>query len=462
LTEEPELFQKKGNSLHFAGEDLAARVNEDFQTPCYVFSAQEISKNITKILSAFTKHYPKVSLAYSMKNNSLPEIISLLAGKLQHFEANSVMELELLEQCAREQGLLLRPITTNIYKSAALVTKMISSRYFHEPLFAIDSYQDFVNLNRLAEQKKKKLTVFVRVNPGFKATATDAVFSSAGIDSKCGVIIANIDPVLASLEENFAENGFLAKRQNLPEKDTAEHLIQKVIHSKSLLLRGLHFHPGSQITDLTYFERFFAVASTFFNQMMTRFGVHLEVLDLGGGYPVQYSPLEQVPSLEVIARTLVAQLKRQAITPEIILESGRFITANAGVLLTRVNLIKELATGQKVAIMDFSVYSDLLDVLTASWYYEPLLVNNLLREDTLSQNTRWLLVGSTNDVLDSLSPSYKQNTSKEKNSLLRTGFSFPRELRVGDLIAIKNAGAYTTCFNSKYAGKPPPARYLLP
>ncbi len=225
-------------------------------------------------------------------------------------------------------------------------------------------------------------------------------------------------------------------------------------------MHGLHFHAGSQITDLDYFNNVFEIAALFYKYVKNEFATGLTILDLGGGYPVQYSPADKVPSLDAIANCLSTHLKKHAIVPEVILESGRYITASAGVLLTTVKLLKQLLTGQRLAVLDFSVYSDLLDALTAKWFYQPILVNDLPQETQDDSGVCYELVGCTNDVLDRL-PTYSDASSNSSSSEAIKGHCFPRELKEGDLIAIKNAGAYTTCFNSEYAGKPPSAKFVL-
>jgi ornithine decarboxylase len=175
----------------------------------------------------------------------------------------------------------------------------------------------------------------------------------------------------------------------------------------------------------------------------------LQILDLGGGYPVDYINDGSVPTLASISQSLTSNLNKSMINPEIIIESGRFITATAATLISRIKITKESSSGRNLAILDMSVYSDLLDILVAKWFYDCKLVSNIPDKDSEVSTSNWDLVGVTNDALDQfISPNEKR--------------IFPRDLRTNDLIAIKNTGAYTTCFNSNYSGKPIAKKVIIP
>jgi diaminopimelate decarboxylase len=247
----------------------------------------------------------------------------------------------------------------------------------------------------------------------------------------------------------------LPERKTVPEFDTAERLIEDAYISQYLELAGLHFHLGSQITNIDYFDRFFEVATRFFKIINKKYNDSLNILDIGGGYPVNYSSHKCLPSIEEISKSLSNSIKKADINPSIIIESGRFITATAGVLLSQISITKENSVGQKIAVLDLSVYSDLLDILTASWNYDCCLINNLPNSKQ-KESFNWQLVGGTNDALDQLTPSNGKCTSCKEEINKDPVFAFPRNLEIGDLIAVKSTGAYTTCFNSNYSGRPKP------
>ncbi|MHA1308656.1 MAG: diaminopimelate decarboxylase family protein [Candidatus Heimdallarchaeota archaeon] len=452
-----DLFQTVDGNLIFDGIDLENEIVLKYGTPTYLFSARKLKENINHLSTVFTKHYPETEIAYSMKNNMLPEINAIISEELSTFETTSLLEMKLIEQMIIKSGKPLNLISTNLFKSDGLIEQLLSfpnikgkSEPADRPLLiAIDSYQDLLNVERVAKYQKQKPKVLIRVNPGVKMSREEAIFASAFASAKCSSIIKNTDPIIsASKDENITD--YLEERNYKPKFDFAENLIDLAYKSDHLDLVGIHGHLGSQITNLDYFHNFFEVITLFYKLMQEKYENRLEILDLGGGYPANYNQFEKVPTIDQIAKSLSSKITQANIHPKVIIESGRYVTASSSILLTRVNLTKESSSGSKLAIVDLSVYSDLLDVITARWIFESKLVNNLPGEADESYKQNWQLVGSTNDALDQLNPITENH--------VRT---FPRELLPGDLIAIKNTGAYTTCFNSNYSGKPKPLIVLL-
>jgi diaminopimelate decarboxylase len=439
-----ELFQINNNKLFFDREDIEKLANKH-GTPVYLFSERKIKENIDYIEKSFQKNWVKTQIAYSMKNNSLLEVCDIIADKLSLFEVSSLAELLLIEKISKTKKTKLDVIVTSIYKSDELITKSLD---YDNSILAIDSFQDLKNIERIAKDLKKKPKVLVRVNPGIKMDYTKELFASAFPDAKCASIINDIEQIKMRSNDPTISL-WLPDRLNNPKSDSAENLILKSSESKHLELIGIHCHLGSQITQLEYFERFFEVICIFYKIMNEQINNELKILDFGGGYPIDYLSDGSVPTLSSISQSLTSNLNKTKINPDIVIESGRFITATAATLISQVKITKESSSGRNLAILDMSVYSDLLDILVAKWYYDCSLVNDLPKDDKEKITTNWDLVGVTNDALDH----FISSNSKR---------AFPRNLKINDLIAIKNTGAYTTCFNSTYSGKPIPKKVIIP
>ncbi|MBD3192891.1 MAG: hypothetical protein GF308_19785 [Candidatus Heimdallarchaeota archaeon] len=471
MVETKSLFQRENDHLLFDDINLEKEIAKVYGTPLYIFSESQLNNNISRIQQAFQKCYSNSIIAYSVKNNMIKGILKVIANELEHFEITSLGEFRIVEQVIKEHKKPLTIIQTNLYKSDQLIEKLLyfpelMERKFSiapcESILAIDSYQDFQRVEQIAQKTNKKPKVIVRVNPGIKMALEETIFASAIPSSKCGLIIKDTQPIIEASDDPTISS-WLSKRKAPPKKDFAEKVLHEINDSPHLNLVGLHGHLGSQVTNLDYFQHFFHVIAIFYREMQEKLGKQLSILDLGGGYPVTYSSSASPPSIEQIAETLSSELQKTSIYPQLFIESGRFITASAAILLSKVLITKENPMGGKIAIMDFSVYSDLLDVLVAQWTFESQLVTNLPQQNTkkTQKANDWQLVGITNDTMDRLNPrkitcqacGEPINPSKER--------SFPRDLKPGDLIAIKNTGAYTTCFNSNYCGKPKPAIILL-
>ena len=461
-----DLYRREKDTLLFDNVNLIDITNK-FGTPTYFFSAKQIRRNITYLREVMQKYNPQTSIAYSMKNNFVPEICSVIAGEVDFFETTSLLEQKIIEKICLEKRNTFHIISTNIYKPDGLIEDVIkypnidSSKIEsldYQSFLAIDSYQDLKNIEKVAQKLNAKPKVLVRVNPGLKMDLEETIFASANETGKCAVIISNIKPIIEASNDQTISI-WLPKRQFIPEFDNAERLIKEAFESKYLDLVGLHFHLGSQITNIDYFERFFEVITRFFKIMNEKVNGELKILDIGGGFPVDYTQCQCIPTIEDISKCLSRNIKKTEINPKIIIESGRFITATSGVLLSKITITKENSVGQKIAVLDLSTYSDLLDILTAQWNYDFSLVNDL--PDTAKEEIdNWELVGGTNDTLDQLKPRVFNcancNEPREKKKI----FAFPRELKIGDIIAVKTAGSYTTCFNNNYSGRPKPLMIL--
>ena len=454
------LFRRDRNTILFDDVNLR-NIETKFGTPTYLFSADQIRRNIRYLREKMLEYNPQTSIAYSMKNNIIPEICTIIADEVNYFETTSILEQKLIEKIILEKKKDIHIVSTNIYKSDELIEDVIkypntSSLKIDlencHSFLAIDSYQDLKNIEKVAKRLGVKPKVLIRVNPGIKMDIEETIFASANVTAKCAVVISDIEPIIKASNDPTIKI-WLPERQFKPEFDTAERLVKEAYESENLDLVGLHCHLGSQITNIEYFDRFFEVVTRFFKIMNEEINDKLKILDLGGGYPVDYTHCECVPTIEDISKSLSKNIKNSGINPDIIIESGRFITANSGILLSKIAITKENSDGRKIAVLDLSIYSDLLDVLTAQWSYDYSLINDLPDND---QKVAWKLVGGTNDTLDQLTPRIVKCNNCKEQVIERKEIAFPRDLIIGDLIAVKSIGAYTTCFNSNYCGRSKP------
>ncbi len=451
------LFKRDRDTILFDDVNLR-NIETKFGTPTYLFSADQIRRNIRYLREKMLEYNPQTSIAYSMKNNIIPEICSIIADEVNYFETTSILEQKIIEKIILEKKKNIHIVSTNIYKPDELIEDVIKYPIISSSendlenchsFLAIDSYQDLKNIEKVAKRLGVKPKVLIRVNPGIKMDIEETIFASANVTAKCAVVISNIEPIIKASNDPTIKI-WLPERQFKPEFDTAERLVKEAYESESLDLVGLHCHLGSQITNIEYFDRFFEVVTRFFKTMNEEINDKLKILDLGGGYPVDYAHCECVPTIEDISKSLSKNIKNSGINPDIIIESGRFITANSGILLSKITITKENSDGRKIAVLDLSIYSDLLDVLTAQWSYDYSLINDLPDTD---QKATWKLVGGTNDTLDQITPRMIKCSNCKEQIIEKKEITFLRDLVIGDLIAVKSAGAYTTCFNSNYCGR---------
>ena len=425
-----------------------SNLSETFGTPLYIFSENKLLDNYNKLYRAFSSLYPKIQIAYSTKNNVLGGILEKILHKTDWFEVTSLGETQSVKKASDKVGVKPNIIQTNIYKPYDLILESIENGY----ILAIDSYQDCVNVERIARKIGIKANIFLRVNPGIRMSIEDTTFSSATTWAKCANIISTHEDLLEDLDQSEIES-WLVPIRNIPSKDTAEYLSQYIAKKEVFNFLGLHAHPGSQVTSLDYYHYFSLIITRFFKQLNESLENNLEYLDIGGGYPVDYESGESIPDVKEIAKVIISNIEKANIMPKLILESGRYITANAGTLLSKVLLTKENAVTQNIAVLDVSFYSDLIDTIAAHWYFESKLVNDIPEVEEMKE---YELFGITNDSLDLIDPQKRISKCGETITPERKRI-FPRSLTTGDLVLIMNAGAYSTCFNSNYClySKPP-------
>jgi len=445
------MYSMSNNELLMDNLSLA-KLSKTFGTPLYIFSEKKLLDNYNELYNAFNSLYPKIQIAYSTKNNVLGGIIERIFQKTDWFEVTSLGETQSVKKASFKIGVKPNIIQTNIYKPNDLILESIKNGY----ILAIDSYQDYVNIERIAKKTGIKAKIFLRVNPGIRMSIEETIFSSATTWAKCANIISTGKELLEDLEKSEIKS-WLAPLHNIPSKDTAEYLSNCIAKNPMLKFLGIHAHPGSQVTSLEYYHYFSLVVTRFFKHLNESLGNRLEYLDIGGGYPVDYKSGKSIPEVKEIAKIIISNIEKAKISPKLILESGRYITANAGNLLSKVVLTKELAVPQNIAVLDASFYSDLIDTIAAHWYFESKLVNDLPKEE---EKKEYQLFGITNDSLDLIDPQKRVCSCGETITPERKRI-FPRFLKSGDLVLIMNAGAYTTCFNSNYCLHPRPPAILI-
>lgn len=193
-------------------------------------------------------------------------------------------------------------------------------------------------------------------------------------------------------------------------------------------LAGVTFHVGSQCTNLNNWRSGIRAARKVFDQMINA-GLNPRLLDLGGGYPVDLST--PVPSIETIGEVINRELKVFPDSVKVIAEPGRYLVADAGYFVCQV--IGTTTRQEKNWLyLDAGFYSGLIELKDG--------LDFTIETDRQGPLTPWTLAGPTCDSIDVCSD----------NQLL------PMDLREGDFIYIKHAGAYSNACASRFNGFPLP------
>jgi len=372
-------------------------------TPLYVYSAATIRERYEAFDEAF--HEIPHTICYSVKANSNLSILRLLARNGCGFDVVSGGELERVLIADRKAAR--KVVFSGVGKTLGELRAALRAGIL---LFNVESESELTVLAECAARLRKIAPVALRVNPDV-AAETHPYISTGLRKHKFGVPIAR-----------------------------ARELYRQAAAARSLAVRGVSVHIGSQITDVTPFGEAVARVADLVRELRSD-GHLIEYVDAGGGLGIAYDR----PSAEEFAE-YAASYAEGLTTPlrglnvHLLLEPGRSIVGPAGVLLTRV-IYKKENDGKRFVVVDAAM-NDLIRPALYGAYHEIVPVSRS---------------GSSKDqreVVDVVGP------------VCETGDFFARDRELpaaaeGELLAILDAGAYGTVLASNYNTRPRPAEIMV-
>lgn len=386
-------FQYRGGALY--AEDVPlAEIAGRFGTPCYVYSAATIRRHYRVVEEALAPH-PHL-ICYSVKANGNLGVLGLLADLGAGFDIVSVGELERVLAAGGDPG---KVVFSGVGKRADEIVRALEAGI---RCFNVESETELERLNEIAGRLGQTAPVSLRVNPDVDAR-THPYIATGLRDNKFGIDIARA-------EEVYAEAGAL------PHVDVV----------------GVDCHIGSQLTDTGPFEDAVVRVLALVDRLAGR-GIAVRHLDVGGGLGIPYRD-ETPPSPAEYAEAIRALVAGREL--ELLVEPGRVIVGNAGVLLTRVELLKP-GEHKNFAIVDAAMNDLLRPALYGAWQ-EIVPV-----AESGGERRTWDVVGPVCETADFL------------------GRDRELALAEGDLLAVRSAGAYGFVMASNYNGRPRPPEILV-
>jgi len=372
--------------------DVAARAG----TPCYVYSSHTILENIRAYQDSFgpVPH----TVCYAVKANGNLSLLRLLADAGAGFDIVSGGELYRVIQAGGDPAKI---VFSGVGKTSDEIDQALSAGIL---VFNCESEPELALIDALAHRRGLKARVALRVNPDVEAV-THAYISTGRLAHKFGVDIAE-----------------------------AQAIYERARQHKNLLLEGVSCHIGSQLMDpsplLEALDRVLALIDR-----LKAKGFDIRHADLGGGLGVAYKPGEVTPAIS----QFVADLRQRLIGRDlhVMIEPGRSIVGEAGVLLTRVLYRKR--TGEKEFVVVDAAMNDLIRPALYGAYHEILPVRQ-----TDAPGLKVDVVGPVCETGDFLA------RDREMPEV------FP-----GDLLAIRSAGAYGFAQSSNYNARPRSAEVLV-
>ena len=387
-------FNYKEGKL-FAEDVSLESIAKEHGTPCYVYSRATLERHWHAFNDAFSDH--KHLICYSVKANSNIAILNLLARLGSGFDIVSVGELE---RVLKAGGDPTKVVFSGVGKR---VDEMQRALDVGIRCFNIESVGELERLNEVATSLDKIADISIRVNPDVDAQTHP--YTSTGLkDNKFGIDI------------NIVEEVYLQAAQ-----------------MSHINVTGIDCHIGSQLTETAPFMDTLKRLLTLADKLKQQ-GIVIHHLDLGGGLGVRYK--DETPALpsEYITELLSNdQLKDY----EILIEPGRAIAANAAVLLSKVEYIKQ-GESKNFAIIDAAMNDLIRPSLYQAWQEIVPLNENIDGETQL---------------FDVVGPICETGDFLGKDRLLN--------LRQDDLIAIRSAGAYGFTMASNYNTRPRTAEILV-
>ena len=404
-------FRYRDGHLYCEDVDLA-RVAEELGTPIYVYSATTILDHYTRLDRALAPldHL----ICYAVKANSNGAILKLLAGAGAGFDIVSGGELYRVLAAGGDPA---KCTFAGVGKSCEEIEYALEQRVCS---FNVESEAELDQIDRIAGAKETRVPIALRVNPDVDSH-THQYISTGSHENKFGIAL---DRVAAVYEQ-------AAKMPNLE-------------------IVGVQMHIGSQIAEAKPFASAIGKVAPIVRELKSKYGI--KFLSIGGGMGIVYQrALESGSgkwwhehssdsfafSVRDYAGAIVPPLRELDI--RILVEPGRFLVGNGGVLLTRVRYIKKTGA-KKFAIVDSGM-------------------NDLIRP---------ALYQSYHEIVPVAEPSKTKSTEKidivgpvcESGDFFALDREMP-ELHEGDLVAIMSAGAYGFVMASNYNSRPLPAEALV-
>ncbi|GAA1530408.1 type III PLP-dependent enzyme [Dactylosporangium maewongense] len=358
----------------------------DVPTPFLAVDLDTVADRYT----AFAAAIPGVSTFYAMKCNPSTDILGTLASLGAGFEVASIGELRMLQEIGVDPAEVLY---SNPIKPPAAIVEARKAGLWR---FSFDSEGELHKLAQLAPGA----AVYIRLR-------VDDSTSSFPLSRKFGA-----------------------------EAHEARALL---LLARELGLRpyGVTFHVGSQCATTSAWRQAIAAAGRLMAALATD-GVHLEMLDLGGGFPARY--VERVPSLTQIADAIVPALDELLPyrPPVLAAEPGRHLVAESSVMVSSV-LGREVRAGENWLYLDIGAYHGMMET-----------------QQTVQQWRFPLWTSRTDHALVPHLPFTVTGPSCDSSDTMFYGVNLPSTIDVGDQLYIGSAGAYTLSYASNFNGFPPP------
>lgn len=387
-------FNYQNGLLTAEGVSLV-EIARQYGTPCYVYSRKEIESRWLAFDSALAAHQHLV--CYAVKANSNLAVLNILSRLGSGFDIVSAGELQ---RVINAGGDLSRVVFSGVGKK---VDEMEFALQKKIKCFNVESANELIRLNAVAASMNISAPVSLRVNPDIDAE-THPYISTGLKDNKFGIAF-----------------------------ESAKEVYQEALAMGNINVVGIDCHIGSQITNVSPFKDALLRILALIDELQ-ELGIELKHLDIGGGLGITYQD-ETPPTPAEYVKVITGTMQGRDL--EIIMEPGRSIVGNAGVLITKVQYLNATPT-HNFAVVDAAMNDLIRPALYSGWHDI-----KRVEEASNAEEVNYDVVGPVCETGDFLG----------KDRLLR--------LKQGDLLAVCSAGAYGFTMASNYNSRPRVAEVMV-
>ena len=386
-------FEFRNGELH--AENVAlSNLGSQFGTPLYVYSRTALSSVFRDFDKAFKDHNHLV--CYAVKANSNLAILNLFARLGSGFDIVSGGELK---RVLAAGGDARKVVFSGVGKSAGEMQLALEANIL---CFNIESEQELERLNQIAGEMGKKAPISLRVNP-------------------------DVDP----RTHPYISTGLKGNKFGIPIID-APMVYRKAIKLPNIKVTGIDCHIGSQITEISPFEDALDKVLMLLDDLEAA-GIPIHHLDFGGGLGIRYAS-ETPPSVSEYVDAMLVKMGNRS--QKILIEPGRALVGNAGILLTKVEYLKHGET-KNFAIVDAAMNDLMRPAIYDAWH------NIVAIKENRDQPASYEIVGPVCESGDFL------------------GRDRQLSLAEGDFLAVLSAGAYGMSMSSNYNSRPRAAEVMV-
>ncbi len=391
-------FSIKNGVMHAESVSLQ-RIAEQFGTPAYVYSRAALTAALAEFQDVLNAHPVGAGalVCYAVKANSNLAVLNLFARLGAGFDIVSGGELERVLAAGADPR---KVVFSGVGKTAAEMQRALEAGIF---CFNIESAAELERLNAVAGAAGKKAPISFRVNPNVDPK-THPYISTGLKEAKFGIAY-----------------------------DDALVLYQRAAALPNIAVAGIDCHIGSQLLDPAPFVEALDRILALVDQLAAS-GIRIHHIDLGGGLGIKYQEGQVQPTVASYLNPLLDKLAGRGV--QVVLEPGRRLVGNAGLLLTKVEFLKP-GEGKSFAIIDAAMNDLMRPALYEAWH-------DILPVVRRSGEVRaYDVVGPVCETGDFL------------------GQARPLCIEAGDLLAVMSAGAYGMAMASNYNTRPRAAEVMV-